>query len=604
MGSRYKFNFDWSSADDTSTDPYALYEKRHESALLYGRGFVGGVDRREQREKNAEIEQHAAQLRKETGRMVEEKEGKEKQEERKASVKEEGEEEEEVKMKDDASVEVAVKPQPREDKESVVMQAQRHWSAKRLEEMEERDWRIFKEDFEIATRGNRVPHPLRSWRESGLPPLLLATLDKVGYKEPSPIQRAAIPVGLVNRDVIGIAETGSGKTAAFLLPMLVYISNLPPITTVTAEAGPYALIMAPTRELAQQISAECSKLGGVLGIRNVSIVGGLGIEEQGSRLREGTEIVIGTPGRLIDCIEKRYLVLHQCNYVVLDEADRMIDMNFEPQIIKVMDSMPSTNLRPEQEEGVEGAGEQIDGSDDGGLVTSLSSSSGQRYRQTIMFSATMPPKVIHLAKKYLRHAVEIAVGDRRGKASSNVEQRVEWVKSDADKRRRLVELLQQEAPPIIIFCNLKRTCDLVSRAVGELGIRSVVLHGGKTQETREEALLDFKRGAIDVLIATDVMGRGIDVNDVRLVVNYEMPNDIQKYTHRIGRTGRAGKKGAAASFVTDADVDILYDLKQMLKDAGQAIPSEINNHDAARVKPGSVGGEQGGSKKGKILYAE
>ena len=596
QGSRYKFNFDWSSADDTSTDPYALYEKRHESALLYGRGFVGGVDRKEQRKRNAEVEQLATQLR---GRLdkTEVKERKEVERERKAPVKEEGEEEE-VKMKVEDEAKVAVKPHPRDDKESVVMQAQRHWSQKRLEEMEERDWRIFKEDFEIATRGNRVPHPLRSWKESGLPSLLLTTLEKVGYKEPSPIQRAAIPVGLVNRDVVGIAETGSGKTAAFLLPMLVYISNLPPITAVTAEAGPYALIMAPTRELAQQISVECTKLGSVLGIRNVSIVGGLGIEEQGSRLREGTEVVIGTPGRLIDCIEKRYLVLHQCNYVVLDEADRMIDMNFEPQIIKVMDSMPSTNLRPEQEEA---EGDHPDGQD--GSLSLPTSTSGQRYRQTIMFSATMPPKVIHLAKKYLRHAVEIAVGDRRGKASSNVEQRVEWVKGDAEKRRRLVELLQAEAPPVIIFCNLKRTCDLVQRAVGELGIRSVVLHGGKTQETREEALMEFKRGNIDVLIATDVMGRGIDVNDVRLVINYEMPNDIQKYTHRIGRTGRAGKKGAAASFVSDADVDILYDLKAMLKEAGQAIPAELHNHEAARVKPGSVG-EQGGAKKGKILYAE
>ena len=345
--------------------------------------------------------------------------------------------------------------------------------------------------------------------------------------------------------------------------------------------------MAPTRELAQQISVECTKLGGVLGIRNVSIVGGLGIEEQGAKLREGTEVVIGTPGRLIDCIEKRYLVLHQCNYIVLDEADRMIDMNFEPQIVKVLDSMPSTNLRPEVEE--EGAGDSS--------LTLSSSPSGQRYRQTIMFSATMPPKVIHLAKKYLRSAVEIAVGDRRGKASSNVEQRVEWVKSDADKKRRLIDLLTSEAPPIIVFCNLKKTCDLVAKATAELGIRSVVLHGGKTQETREEALADFKRGNIDVLIATDVMGRGIDVDSVRLVINYEMPSDIQKYTHRIGRTGRAGKKGVATSFLTEADAEVMYDLKAMLKEANQNIPPELNNHEASRNKPGTMG-EQGGAGGG------
>ena len=513
-----------------------------------------------------------------------------------AEVKEEERRDGDERMRDDAKDgELADARRSVPDKETAVMERQRHWSEKRLEEMEERDWRIFKEDFEISTRGHRVPHPIRSWKESGLPPLLLSTLEKVGYAQPSAIQRAAIPVGLLNRDVVGIAETGSGKTAAFLLPMLVYISNLPPITAVTAEAGPYALIMAPTRELAQQIAAECTKLGSVLGIRNVSIVGGLGIEEQGVRLREGAEVVIGTPGRLIDCIEKRYLVLHQCNYIVLDEADRMIDMNFEPQIVRVMDSMPSTNLRPEAD--------NVDDDAVDAVLTSASNPSGQRYRQTIMFSATMPPKVIHLAKKYLRHAVEIAVGDRRGKAASNVEQRVEWVRSDADKRRRLLELLQSEQPPIIVFCNLKRTCDLVARAVSELGIRSVVLHGGKTQETREEALLDFKRGAIDALIATDVMGRGIDVNDVRLVINYEMPSDIQKYTHRIGRTGRAGKKGVATSFLTEADTDIFYDLKAMLKEAGQTIPAELNAHEASRVKPGTVS-EHGGPKRGKPANAE
>ena len=397
--------------------------------------------------------------------------------------------------------------------------------------------------------------------------------------------------------------------------MLVYISHLPPMTAITAEAGPYALIMAPTRELVQQINVECGKLGGPLGLRCVSIVGGLAIQEQGARLREGCEVVIGTPGRLLDCIQQRYLVLDQCNYIVLDEADRMIDMNFEPQINKVMEAMPSSNSRPEmtedeleeqrrQLETAAAADETAMAVDDSASASASSTAAvggkGHRYRQTIMFSATMPPKVRKLAATYLRNEVEIAIGDRRGSSSANVRQLVVWTVSEQDRRQRLVAILQQEEQPLrlMVFCNLKRTCDLVFRAVSELGIRCVVLHGDKAQEVREEALEAFKRGSIEVLIGTDVVGRGIDIPDVRHVVNYEMPGDIQKYTHRIGRTGRAGKQGLATSFVSDADADVLYDLKQLLKDAGQDVPRELEQHEAARHKPGGTAGEAG-PKRGK-----
>ena len=381
--------------------------------------------------------------------------------------------------------------------------------------------------------------------------------------------------------------------------MLVCISQMAPITAATAEAGPYALVMAPTRELAQQISDECNKFGREMGIRNVCIVGGLAIEEQGAKLRDGCEIVIGTPGRLIDCVERRYLVLDQCNYVVLDEADRMIDMNFEPQIVRVMDAMPSSNLRPE----TDFDDEKQPATADGGMEVE-GAERAQRYRQTIMFSATMAPKVMLLAKKYLRSPIEIAVGDRRGKASANVEQRVEWVKTEQDKKRRLQELLASEQPPFIIFCNLKRTCYAVQSTVSGCGLRSDVLHGSKTQEVRQRTLQQFKDGVLQVLIATDVMARGIDIDDIQHVVNYEMPADIQSYTHRIGRTGRAGKKGVATSYVTDKDAELLFDLKAQLKEAGQAVPNEIAMHPAARTKP--VPGEAGGGhgKAGKVQYAE
>jgi ATP-dependent RNA helicase DDX23/PRP28 len=186
------------------------------------------------------------------------------------------------------------------------MRVDRHWSEKKIEEMTERDWRIFREDFNISYKGSRIPRPMRNWEEGALSPELLKAVEEVGYKKPSPIQMAAIPIGLQQRDVIGIAETGSGKTAAFVLPMLTYISKLPPMTEEIEAEGPYAVVMAPTRELAQQIEDETVKFARFLDIRVVSIVGGQSIEEQGFKLRQGCEIVIATPGRLLDCLERRY----------------------------------------------------------------------------------------------------------------------------------------------------------------------------------------------------------------------------------------------------------------------------------------------------------
>ncbi|NWI20538.1 DDX23 helicase, partial [Crypturellus soui] len=227
----------------------------------------------------------------------------------------------------------------------------RHWSQKKLDEMTDRDWRIFREDYSITTKGGKIPNPIRSWKDSSLPPHILEVIDKCGYKEPTPIQRQAIPIGLQNRDIIGVAETGSGKTAAFLIPLLVWITTLPKIDRIEeSDQGPYAIILAPTRELAQQIEEETIKFGKPLGIRTVAVIGGISREDQGFRLRMGCEIVIATPGRLIDVLENRYLVLSRCTYVVLDEADRMIDMGFEPDVQKILEHMPVTNQKPDTDE--------------------------------------------------------------------------------------------------------------------------------------------------------------------------------------------------------------------------------------------------------------
>ncbi|KAF2290899.1 hypothetical protein GH714_016319 [Hevea brasiliensis] len=433
---KFRFSFDWENTEDTSRDMNSLYQNPHEAQLLFGRGFRAGMDRREQKKLAAKNEKE----------MMEEIR-------RKEGVEEKPEEAAARKLKEEAA----------DLYDTFDMRVDRHWSEKKLDEMTERDWRIFREDFNISYKGSKIPRPMRSWAESKLSTELLKAVERAGYKKPSPIQMAAIPLGLQQRDVIGIAETGSGKTAAFVLPMLTYISRLPPMSEDNEAEGPYAVVMAPTRELAQQIEDETVKFAHYLGIKVVSIVGGQSIEEQGFRIRQGCEVVIATPGRLLDCLERRYAVLNQCNYVVLDEADRMIDMGFEPQVV-----------------------------------------------------------------------------------------------------------------------------DTVAKNLDRAGYRVTTLHGGKSQEQREISLEGFRTKRYNVLVATDVAGRGIDIPDVAHVINYDMPGNIEMYTHRIGRTGRAGKSGVATTFLTLYDTEVFYDLKQMLIQSNSHVPPELAKHEASKFKPGTI----------------
>ncbi|KAM7207051.1 P-loop containing nucleoside triphosphate hydrolase protein [Rhypophila sp. PSN 637] len=456
-----------------------------------------------------------------------------------------------------------------------------HWSEKKLEDMKERDWRIFKENFGIATKGGGIPNPMRSWKESGLPRRLLDIVEQVGYEEPSPIQRAAIPIALQARDLIGVAVTGSGKTAAFLLPLLVYIAELEPLAEYNKNDGPYALILAPTRELVQQIESEARKFAGPLGYTVVSIVGGHSLEEQAYALRNGAEIIVATPGRLVDCLERRMLVFTQCCYVIMDEADRMIDQGFEEPLTKILDAMPAGNEKPDTDDAENPA------------VMSRYLGGKDRYRQTMMYTATMPPVVERIAKKYLRRAAIVTIGNA-GEAVDTVEQRVEFVQGEDKRKKRLNEILNsgQFKPPIIVFVNIKRNCDMVARDIKGMGFSAVTLHGSKTQEQREAALASLRNGQIDILVATDLAGRGIDVPDVSLVVNFNMATNIESYTHRIGRTGRAGKSGVAITFLGNEDNDVLYDLKQIIsKSSISKVPEELRRHEAAQNKP------QRGAKK-------
>ena len=507
-----KFNFEWNTEEDTSPDYNPLYQARAE-ANFYGRGRLGGFS-----------DDLADGVARKYAKALEERD------------RESG----------SARAQEMLEMERRRKEEGGRASLDKHWSEKKLEHMRERDWRIFKEDFNISTKGGAIPNPMRSWAESGLPKRLLDVVDQVGYTEPSAVQRAAIPIALQSRDLIGVAVTGSGKTAAFLLPLLVYISELPVLNELTKNDGPYAIILAPTRELAQQIEIEARKFATPLGFTCVSIVGGHSLEEQAYNLRDGAEIIIATPGRLVDCIERRVLVLGQCCYVIMDEADRMIDLGFEEPVNKILDALPVANMKPDSEEAEDS------------MVMSQHLGGKDRYRQTMMYTATMPTAVERIARKYLRRPAIVTIGNV-GEAVETVEQRVEFVAGEDKRKKRLLEILSSRefAPPIIVFVNIKRNCDAVARDIKHMGFSSVTLHGSKTQEQREAALLSIRNGTTDVLVATDLAGRGIDVVDVSLVVNFNMATNIESYTHRIGRTGRAGKSGVAITFLGNEDADVM-----------------------------------------------
>ncbi|CAG9864583.1 unnamed protein product [Phyllotreta striolata] len=534
-----KFVFDWDAGEDTSLDYNNLYKDRHQ-VQFFGRGNLAGIDIKAQKRDQSKFYGELLEKRRTEAEKAQEK----------------------VRLK---------KMRRREEKQ---LWDDRHWTEKDLPEMTERDWRIFREDYNITIKGGKIPEPIRNWKESGIQKELIEIIDKIGYKDPTPIQRQAITIGMQNRDIIGVAETGSGKTLAFLIPLLSWIQSLPKIErNEDVDQGPYAIILAPTRELAQQIEEETVKFGTPLGIRTVVVVGGLSREEQGFRLRMGCEIVIATPGRLIDVLENRYLVLNQCTYIVLDEADRMIDLGFEADVQKILDFMPVTNLKPDSEE-----------AEDSKLLLA-NYNSKKKYRQTVMFTATMPPAVERLARTYLRRPAVVYIGSI-GKPVERVEQIVHLM-GENDKRKKLIEYLSRGIePPVIIFVNQKKGADVLAKGLEKLGYNACTLHGGKGQEQREYALASLKSGAKDILVATDVAGRGIDIKDVSMVINYDMAKTIEDYTHRIGRTGRAGKTGIAVSFCTNDDSALFFDLKQMLLSSPVSnCPPELMNHPECQAKP-------------------
>ncbi|PKI83920.1 RNA helicase [Malassezia vespertilionis] len=416
------------------------------------------------------------------------------------------------------------------------------WQKKTLAEMRERDWRVFREDYGIATKGTHIPHPLRSWEESAIPPRILSAIRHVGYSAPSPIQRQAIPIGLENRDLIGVAETGSGKTASFVIPMLAYVASLPTLNEDTKHLGPYALVLSPTRELAQQIETETRKFVSQLNLSVVSIVGGRDVSEQVFHLQRGAEIVIATPGRLKDLIEQHIVLLSQCRYLVMDEADRMVDMNYEEALEFILANLPPTQ------------------------------------RVTMLYSATMPPLVEKIARSYLHNPATVLIGNAN-QAVGTVEQRVEFVDSEAQRKQRLLAVLDSGfVPPMIVFVNQKTMADQIGRELRNAGWRVAVLHAGLSQPQREAAIASVREARNEILCCTDVGARGIDLASVSCVINYQFPTNFPSYIHRIGRTGRVGKHGVAVSFLDENDAEHFPALRQ------EIAASPVSTMNAALLK--------------------
>jgi len=400
--------------------------------------------------------------------------------------------------------------------------------------------------------GQNVPKPVRTFEEASFPEYVLDEISKAGFKEPTPIQVQGWPIALSGRDMVGIAETGSGKTLAFLLPAIVHINAQP---YLKRGDGPIVLSLAPTRELAVQTQEECIRFGKTSKIKNTCCYGGVPKAEQQDALREGVEIVIATPGRLIDFLESGVTNLKRLTYLVLDEADRMLDMGFEHQVRKIC-----SQVRPD--------------------------------RQTLMWSATWPKDVQKLARDLCKEdPVHINVGSMELRTAHTIRQYVEVVQ-DADKRGRLRRLLEKvmDGSKILIFTETKRGGDDLTREMRTDGFPALCLHGDKEQKERDWVLKEFKEGKSPILVATDVASRGLDVKDIKYVINYDFPGNIEDYVHRVGRTGRAGATGSSYTFFTSDKAKHAQDLIKVLREARQPVPEELEN--MAKNSPGWSGNER------------
>ena len=389
-----------------------------------------------------------------------------------------------------------------------------------------------------APRGVEVPDPMQDFDDGKgtWPKSLLDAVKRAGYEKPTAIQSQSWPIALSGHDIISVAKTGSGKTCGYLFPGFI---NIQKRGGRSQGGGPMAIVLAPTRELATQIQDETLKFGSSVACYSVVVYGGASKGYQLRSLRSRPQIVVATPGRLNDFLEMGAVDLRESSYVVLDEADRMLDMGFEPQIRKILQKVPS-------------------------------------QRQTLFFTATWPKAVIRVATAILTNPVQVNIGDTdQLVANKDITQKIE-ILTGFEKQKRLMDILNNPPCPqplkALIFCSTKKMCDQLGRAVGNL---AAVIHGDKDQRERDWVMNSFRSGRSPVLIATDVAARGLDIKECNLVINFDFPGQIEDYVHRIGRTGRAGEKGWAHSFLDPGEGNMARKLIPILRDAKQEVTPEL-----------------------------
>ncbi|XP_044036666.1 probable ATP-dependent RNA helicase DDX17 [Siniperca chuatsi] len=407
-----------------------------------------------------------------------------------------------------------------------------------VQRMSQYDVEEYRSKKEITVRGSGCTKPITNFHQAKFPQYVMDVLMQQNFKEPTAIQAQGFPLALSGRDMVGIAQTGSGKTLSYLLPAIVHINHQP---YLERGDGPICLVLAPTRELAQQVQQVAYDYGKSSRIKSTCVYGGAPKGPQIRDLERGVEICIATPGRLIDFLEAGKTNLRRCTYLVLDEADRMLDMGFEPQIRKIVDQ-----IRPD--------------------------------RQTLMWSATWPKEVRQLAEDFLKDYVQINVGALELSANHNILQIVD-VCMESEKDNKLLQLMEEimaeKENKTIIFVETKKRCDDLTRRMRRDGWPAMCIHGDKSQPERDWVLSEFRSGKAPILIATDVASRGLDVEDVKFVINYDYPNSSEDYIHRIGRTARSTNKGTAYTFFTPGNLRQARELIRVLEEARQAINPKL-----------------------------
>ncbi|XP_066991485.1 ATP-dependent RNA helicase p62 isoform X2 [Anabrus simplex] len=411
----------------------------------------------------------------------------------------------------------------------------------------------YRSENAISVKGSQVPNPIQRFEEANFPDYVLEEIRRSGFSEPTAIQAQGWPIALSGRNMVGIAQTGSGKTLAYILPSIVHINHQ---EELSRGDGPIVLVLAPTRELAQQIQTIARDFGSSSYVRNTCVFGGAPKGPQARDLERGVEIVIATPGRLLDFLERGTTNLRRCTYLVLDEADRMLDMGFEPQIRKIVEQ-----IRPD--------------------------------RQTLMWSATWPKEVRKLAEEFLADHIQINIGSLNLCANHNIMQIVD-VCQEHEKENKLSMLLNEisteKESKTVIFVETKRKVESITRSIRRFGYHAVAIHGDKSQQERDYVMKEFRNSDSGILVATDVAARGLDVEGIKFVINFDYPNSSEDYIHRIGRTGR-NSKGTSYAFFTAKNGRQARDLVSVLREANQMVNPKLEE---LAMRSGGGNGYKGG----------